>query len=371
MEPPPPSRLRRWALTAAVHLTGIAVTLVALSQTALLLVFSSPLALFDPFEDCALNVLELPEKQVVAGSHHGVTTCDVVDPVTGAVLAVVPLQPSWWPRAVAGALALGALAVLAAAAALRVRHTARPRRYREACALLALALTASAASIPTASWVHAHDERVDESALRAARAVAAAHPPPSPPPTPRALGPATEPSEPAEPGEAAEPGESPTPVADAPAPACRAGDLFLTHVVDGASLGGKRHSVIAATNASTADCTIGGWPRVSVVDDAGRVLDVPVVLVDEDGREPFPDAAQAAPVSWLLPPGARVTSTLHWSIDQSQTETRFLQVRLDGRDVRVLDAPDDSSLTDGDTVRPLKIPEGFPLRVEPWTAKRH
>jgi len=88
MEPPPPSRLRRWALTAAVHLTGIAVTLVALSQTALLLVFSSPLALFDPFEDCALNVLELPEKQVVAGSHHGVTTCDVVDPVTGAVLAV-------------------------------------------------------------------------------------------------------------------------------------------------------------------------------------------------------------------------------------------------------------------------------------------
>ena len=89
MEPPPPSRLRRWALTAAVHLTGIAVTLVALSQTALLLVFSSPLALFDPFEDCALNVLELPEKQVVAGSHHGVTTCDVVDPVTGAVLAVV------------------------------------------------------------------------------------------------------------------------------------------------------------------------------------------------------------------------------------------------------------------------------------------
>ena len=65
------------------------------------------LALFDPFEDCALNVLELPEKQVVAGSHHGVTTCDVVDPVTGAVLAVVPLQPSWWPRAVAGALALG------------------------------------------------------------------------------------------------------------------------------------------------------------------------------------------------------------------------------------------------------------------------
>ena len=70
MEPPPPSRLRRWALTAAVHLTGIAVSLVALSQTALLLVFSSPLALFDPFEDCALNVLELPEKQVVAGSHH-------------------------------------------------------------------------------------------------------------------------------------------------------------------------------------------------------------------------------------------------------------------------------------------------------------
>ena len=69
MEPPPPSRLRRWALTAAVHLTGIAVSLVALSQTALLLVFSSPLALFDPFEDCALNVLELPEKQVVAGSH--------------------------------------------------------------------------------------------------------------------------------------------------------------------------------------------------------------------------------------------------------------------------------------------------------------
>ena len=175
MEPPPPSRLRRWALTAAVHLTGIAVSLVALSQTALLLVFSSPLALFDPFEDCALNVLELPEKQVVAGSHHGVTTCDVVDPVTGAVLAVVPLQPSWWPRAVAGTLALGALAVLAAAAALRIRHTARPRRYREACALLALALAASAASIPTASWVHAHDERVDESALRAARAVAAAH----------------------------------------------------------------------------------------------------------------------------------------------------------------------------------------------------
>ena len=98
---------------------------------------------------------------------------------------------------------------------------------------------------------------------------------------------------------------------------------------------------------------------------------MPVVLVDEDGREPSPDAAQAAPVSWLLPPGARVTSTLHWSIDQSQTETRFLQVRLDGRDVRVLDAPDDPSLTDGDTVRPLKIPEGFPLRVEPWTAKRH
>ena len=141
--------------------------------------------------------------------------------------------------------------------------------------------------------------------------------------------------------------------------------------MDGASLGGKRHSVIAATNASTADCAIGGWPRVSVVDDAGRVLDVPVVLVDEDGREPSPDAAQAAPVSWLLPPGARVTSTLHWSIDQSQTETRFLQVRLDGRDVRVLDAPDDPSLTDGDTVRPLEIPEGFPLRVEPWTAKRH
>ena len=44
MEPPPPSRLRRWALTAAVHLTGIAVSLVALSQTALLLAFSSPLA---------------------------------------------------------------------------------------------------------------------------------------------------------------------------------------------------------------------------------------------------------------------------------------------------------------------------------------
>ena len=39
--------------------------------------------------------------------------------------------------------------------------------------------------------------------------------------------------------------------------------------------------------------------------------------------------------------------------------------------MRVLDAPDDPSLTDGDTVRPLKIPEGFPLRVEPWTAKRH
>ena len=113
MEPPPPSRLRRWALTAAVHLTGIAVSLVALSQTALLLVFSSPLALFDPFEDCALNVLELPEKQVVAGSHHGVTTCDVVDPVTGAVLVVVLLQSSWWPRAVAGVLALGAFAVLA------------------------------------------------------------------------------------------------------------------------------------------------------------------------------------------------------------------------------------------------------------------
>ena len=370
MEPPPPSRLRRWALTAAVHLTGTVVSLVALSQTALLLAFSSPLALFDPFEDCALNVLELPEKQVVAGSHHGVTTCDVVDPVTGAVLAVVPLQPSWWPRAVVGALALGALAVLAAAAALCVRHTARPRRYREACALLALALAASAASIPTASWVHAHDERVDEPALRAARAVAAAHPPPSPPPTPRALDPAAEPSEPAEPAEPGESGESPTPVDTAPAPACRAGDLLLTHVVDGASLGGKRYSVIAATNASTADCAIGGWPQVSVVDDAGRVLDVPVVLVDEDGREPSPDAAQAAPVSWLLPPGARVTSTLCWSIGQSRTETRFLQVRLDGRDVRVLDAPDDPSLTDGDTVRPLEIPEGFPLRVEPWTAKR-
>jgi len=38
--------------------------------------------------------------------------------------------------------------------------------------------------------------------------------------------------------------------------------------------------------------------------------------------------------------------------------------------VRVRDAPDDPSLTDGDTVRPLEIPEGFPLRVEPWTAKR-
>ena len=42
-----------------------------------------------------------------------------------------------------------------------------------------------------------------------------------------------------------------------------------------------------------------------------------------------------------------------------------------GQPMRVLDAPDDPSLTDGDTVRPLKIPEGFPLRVEPWTAKRH
>ena len=61
VEAVPPSRRRRWAVTAAVHPIGLAIILVTLRQAALLLTPRSPLGFFDPLEDCAIRELEIPE----------------------------------------------------------------------------------------------------------------------------------------------------------------------------------------------------------------------------------------------------------------------------------------------------------------------